>query len=141
MEDGDMDCWVEADQPCRATRKSSLSDWNSPEEKFLHSTRLFDGNKKKYVPKRNSILKRERQVRDRQEKAKEPAEYVQCEILLREINLQIDNLMEEDHDKIIKQFFRTIKRKGKGFFNCAYCGGAYDFWNKHSKFCKEYVRE
>lgn len=134
-----MGCCVEGDQ--LLTGASKHMDWVDAKQKFLHSTRLFDGNRKKHVPKRNNLRKKESALKKQQDEALQNDDmelYFKSGKLIEDINWEISRLEREDHKKMVANFFRTCKWKGKrrhGFFNCPYCGKDYDYWDIHEATC------
>jgi hypothetical protein len=84
------------------------------EQAFLQSTRLFDGNKRKYAPKKQLPNAVSEWDQDKHEKSLRQFFYTG----IHASSAQLTN-----------------------FFTCPYCNAPYQYWSKHEPKCPDYEDE
>ena len=80
------------------------------EQRFMQSTRLFDGQKKPYRPKRKIGVVVE------------------------------EKWDQKQHERKLREFYNNNlhwpRGKARQFFTCPYCSTNYNYWSQHEKLCK-----
>jgi hypothetical protein len=99
-------------------RKPTVETYSIAQMNFIQSTRLFDGPKKKYTPKRGRA---------------------KTKVI---VENKIPAFDLEKHERELRQFYQSVNWgntfQKQNFFTCPYCTNGYDFWSSHEKICKQY---